>query len=137
MQSPLYRSIVLQHEWTTNVDEVLSFDTDSLLTNIAAAADEMGGQLVSAAAKHIGEICEQTGSVIDATGRDFYDVIIEAAEQMELAFDDDGALKNSILMHPDDAPHTPPTPEQEAKFATIISRKRDEWNAARRRRELP
>jgi hypothetical protein len=137
MQSPLYRGFVLQHEWTTSVDEVLSFDTDSLLTNIATAADEMGGQLVSAAAKHIGEICEQTGNVIDATGRDFYDVLIEAAEQMQLAFDDDGVLQHSILSHPDDAPKTPPTAEQEERLAAIVDRKREEWNAARGRRELP
>jgi hypothetical protein len=136
-QSPLYRGIVLQHEWTTSADEVLSFDTDSLLANIAIAADVMGGQLVSAAAEHIGEICEQTGNVIDATGRDFYDVIIEAAEQMQLSFDDDGVLQHSILLHPDDAPRTPATPEQEEKLKAIVDRKREEWNAARGRRELP
>lgn len=137
MQSPLYRGIHLQHQWTTSADEVLSFDTDSLLTNIANAADVMGGQLVSAAAEHIGEICKQTGNVIDAAGRDFYDVLIEAAEQMQLAFDEDGVLQNSILSHPDDAPKTPPTPEQEERLNAIVDRKREEWNAARGRRELP
>jgi hypothetical protein len=78
LRSPLYRGIHLQHEWTTSVDEILAYDTDSLLGNIAQAADEMGGQLVRAMAEHISAICDQTGNVIDASGSNFYDAIIES-----------------------------------------------------------
>jgi len=140
LASPLYRGIHLQHEWTTSVDEVLSFDVDSLLSNIGAAADEMGGQLVKAMVEHISAICESTGNTVAADGRDFYEVIIETTENMELAFDEDGNLAQQILVHPDmyeKLAQNPPTAEQEARIKAIIDRKRDEWNAARRRRELP
>jgi len=137
LQSPLYRSIHLHHEWTTSVDEILSFDTDSLLTNLHEAADQMGGQLVKAMVEHIGEICEQSGNVIDAQGRGFYEAIIDATEQMELTFDEKGQINQQILMHPDTVPTEPPTADQEARLKAIIDRKREEWNAARGRRELP
>jgi hypothetical protein len=135
--SPLFRGIHLQHEWTTSVDEILSYDTDSLLSNIAEAADEMGAQLVKAMTEHISATCEQTGNVVDASGRSFYDAIIDVAEQMELAFDEDGQLKQLVLAHPNTVPTTPPTPEQEARLKAVIDRKREERNAARSRRELP
>jgi hypothetical protein len=137
LRSPLYRGIRLQHEWTTSVDEILSYDTDSLLGNIAQAADEMGGQLVRAMAEHISAICDQTGNVVDASGRNFYDAIIEVTETMELAFDDEGRIQQQILLHPDSLPKEPPTPDQEARLKAVIDRKREEWNAARSRRELP
>ncbi|MEC4841065.1 hypothetical protein R2360_16595 [Mycobacteroides chelonae] len=135
--SPLYRGIHLQHEWTTSVDEILSYDTDSLLSNIAQTADGMGGQLVRAMAEHISAICERTGNVVDAGGSNFYEAIIEVSEKMELAFDDEGKLKQQILLHPDNLPEEPPTAEQEARLKAVIDRKREEWSAARSRRELP
>lgn len=137
LSSPLYRGIRLQYEWTTSVDEILSYDTDSLLSSIAEAADEMGGQLVRAMVEHISSICEQTGNVVDAGGRSFYDAIIDVCENMELAFDEEGNLRQQVLLHPDNQPKEPPTAEQEARLKAVIDRKREEWNAARRRRELP
>ncbi|WP_029106677.1 hypothetical protein [Mycobacterium sp. URHD0025] len=137
LRSPLYRDIHLQHEWTTSVDEILSYDTDSLLSSIAQAADDMGGQLVRAMAEHISAICDRTGNVVDASGSNFYDAIIEVSENMDLAFDDEGKLRQQILLHPDNLPKEPPTAEQEARLKAVIDRKREEWNAARSRRELP
>lgn len=136
-QSPLYRSIHLQHEWTMSVDEILSFDIDSLITKIALAADEMGGQLVRAMVEHISAICDETGNVIDVGGKNFYDAMIEVCENMEIAFDDDGKPRQQVLLHPDNAPKEPPTADQEARLKAVIDRKREEWNASRNRRDLP
>ena len=140
LSSPLYRGIHLQATWTTSTDEVLNFDVDNLLTNINRMADEMGGQLVKAMIEHISEICESTGNTIDASGRDFYETIIATAETMQLAFDANGKLLTKILASEGqhlELANKLPTADQEARLKVVIDSKREEWNAARRRRELP
>lgn len=138
--SHLYRGIRLQSEWTTSTTEILNFDVEGLLTNINTMADEMGSQLVKAMTEHISEICESTGNVVNAEGRDLYETLIETAENMELTFDADGELQTKLLVSEtlfNQIAVTPPTADQEARLKAVINRKREEWNAARHRRELP
>ncbi|TGD84354.1 hypothetical protein BayCH28_25970 [Mycolicibacterium sp. CH28] len=135
-----FRTIRLTHEWTIDVKEVLNFDVDSFLEDVNNLADEFGGQLVSAMVEHISEVCESRSQTINAEGRDFFEVLIEVAETMELTFDEDGRLQTQLLLHPDTyarISERQPTAEQEMRLRSVIDRKREEWNATRRRCQLP
>lgn len=138
--SLLYRGIRLQSEWVTSIDEVLNFDVDNFLSNVNGMADEMGGQLEKAIFEHISTICKSTGNQVDANGRDFYDTVIATAESMELSFDADGNLLTKIWTDEEQfngLTDKPPTAEQVARLNAVIERKREDWDAARRRRQLP
>ncbi|RBY85959.1 hypothetical protein [Blastococcus sp. TF02A-26] len=83
---------------------------------------------------------EEHGNTIDAGGRDFFDVVAETLETIEMTFDDEGRPNLTIVMHPDQAEKLrdkQPTPEQEARLDAILERRKEEWLASRRRRDLP
>jgi hypothetical protein len=138
--SPLYRPIGISHEWVVSADAVVNFDTDTFLSDLDAMADAFGGQMIRGMFEHIGKLLEGTENSIDGSGRDFFDVIIQSLETIDMSFDDEGRPRLTIVMHPDQADKLrgrAPTPEQEATINEVLDRRREEWLAARRRRELP
>lgn len=86
------------------------------------------------------DVSEEYGNVIEGGGRDFFDVFADALETIDLAFDEQGHPNLTIVMHPDQMDKLrdkEPTPEQEARLNAILERRREEWRASRRRRDLP
>lgn len=138
--SSLYRPMAVQHVWTVSIEDVADFNVDQFLTDLHALADSMGGQVVRGMLEHISAVTEEYGNTIDATGRDFADAFADSLETMDISFDEEARPKLTIVMHPDQAEklrENPPTPEQEARIDAILSRRREEWFASRRRRDLP
>jgi hypothetical protein len=138
--SSLYRPMAVQHVWTVSIEDVVDFNVNQFLTDLHALADSMGGQMVRGMLEHISAVTEEYGNTIDATGRDFADAFADSLETMDISFDDEGQPKLTIVMHPDQVEklrENPPTPEQEARIDAILSRRREEWLASRRRRDLP
>lgn len=138
--SSLYRPMAVQHEWTVSIQEVASFNLDQFLADLFALADSMGGQMVRSMLEHISDVTDEYGNTIDAAGRDFYDVYAETLETIEMTFDDEGRPNLTIVMHPDQVEELrdkQPTPEQEARLDAILERRKEEWLASRRRRNLP
>lgn len=140
LASSLFRSVHITHEWVMSVDEVVEFDVEALLHRMYEAADELGGQLTLAMFQHISDICEENGQVVSAADENFFDAFIDAIEKIDLGFDSDGNPTARIAMNPETlakVSKTPPTPEQVERMKIVIERKREDWLAARRRRELP
>lgn len=138
--SSLYRPMAVRHEWTVSIDDVAAFNLEQFLADLHALADSMGGQMVRGMLEHISAVTDEYGNTIDATGRDFFDVFAETLETIETSFDDEGRPNLTIVMHPDTMEklhNQQPTPEQEARINTILNRKKEEWLASRRRRDLP
>lgn len=138
--SPLYKTMTLSHEWVASVEDVVNFRTDQFLAELYAAADDIGGQMLKGMFDHLSTVLEGTGNSIDAAGRDFFDVFIETLEKIDVPFDEEGKVQLTIVMHPDQLTKMRErhlTPEQEVKINEILSRRREEWIASRRRRELP
>lgn len=138
--SSLYRPMAVRHEWTVSIEDVAAFNVDQFLTDLHALADSMGGQLVSGMLEHISTVSEDYGNVVDATGRDFADAFADSLETMDLSFDGEGRPNLTIVLHPNQAERlreNPPTPEQQARIDAILDRRREEWLASRRRRDLP
>ena len=140
LESPLYREMHATHQWTMNIDEVLDFDIDLFVQRVYNIADDMGGQIVSAILDHIRTICEQNGQVIVIGDNDIFDAYIDAFETMDVDFDEDGQPKIQINTNPAtlaEINKKAATPEQEERLRLVTERKRKDWLAARRRRELP
>lgn len=137
----LYRSFHIQHEWKISPDEILNFDISAYLNQLYDAANNIGGQLIARMFEHISAICTERDQVVNIDERNFYDVLIESTERMELEFDQEGNLTTALAMHPDTyaklAAQPPPTPEQEERMRAVVNQKREEWRASRRRRTLP
>jgi hypothetical protein len=138
--SSLFRPMGLSHTWTLAVDEVIRFDVQEFLAKLFSAADDTGGQMVRGMLEHISDMTTQTGNVIEAGGRDFFDLWADVLETIEMTFDEHGNHNLTLVMHPDQMEKLKdrkPTPEQEARINAILERRREEWRASRRRRDLP
>lgn len=138
--SPLFRPMKYEHGLTVSVDEVLAFDVDSFLAAVHAMADDMGQQMVKGMLEHLSEICDANGQVINAPDGDLYEALLEALETVDFEFNEDGTHNLQVMLHPDTAQKLidlPPTPDQERRAEEILQRRREEWRASRRRRQLP
>jgi hypothetical protein len=138
--SPLYRPMEQSHTWTLDIHDVVDFNTEAFLSDLYGMADNMGSQLVGSVFAHISELLEGTPNSISAEGRDVFDAMIDMLDTIEMNFDDDGNHRLTAMMHPETAAKLQgrvPTQEQQAKIDQIIDRKRGEWIASRRRRQLP
>ncbi|MBM9468406.1 hypothetical protein [Nakamurella leprariae] len=138
--SSLYRPMEVQHVWTVSIEDVVDFNVDQFLTDLHALSDSMGAQMVRGMLEHISAVTEEYGNTVDATGRDFADAFADSLERMDISFDADDRPNVTIVMHPDQVEklrENPPTPEQEARIDAILARRREEWIASRRRRDLP
>lgn len=140
LASPLFRGIEASHELAIDVQDTLDGDVDSFLTIAFDLADAFGSQLMKGMLAHISEVCDESGQTIDAEGRDFFDVMIQTLETIDISFDENGEHNLTMVMHPDTAEKLrdkQPTPEQEARIHQVLERRREEWNASRRRHQLP
>jgi hypothetical protein len=138
--SSLYRPMAIRHEWTVSIEDVAAFNLDQFLADLYALADSMGGQMVRGMLEHISAVSDEYGNTIDAGGRDFADAFSESLETMDISFDEEGKPNLTLVMHPDQVEklrENPPTPEQEARIDAILERRKEEWLASRRRRDLP
>jgi hypothetical protein len=138
--SPLYRPMVISHEWTVSIEDVVGFKVEQFLADLDAMADDTGGQMVRGFLELVSDVSDQYGNTIDGEGRDFFDVYADALETIDMTFDDEGRHNLTLVMHPDQVNKLrdkQPTPEQEARINAVLERRREEWRASRRRRELP
>lgn len=140
LASPFFRGIEASHVVAANFQDAITGEVDPFLAMVFELADAFGSQLTQGMLTHISEICDASGQVIDAEGRDFIDVIIETLETIEMSFNEDGEPNLTVVVHPSTAEklrNKKPTPEQEERIQQILERRREEWNASRRRHDLP
>lgn len=138
--SSLYRPMAIRHEWTVSIEDVAVFNLEQFLADLYALGDSMGGQMVRGMLEHISAVTDEYGNTIEAGGRDFFDVFAETLETIDMTFDDEGRPNLTIVMHPDQMEKLrdkQPTPDQEARLDAILQRRKEEWRASRRRRDLP
>lgn len=138
--SSLYRPTVVSHEWRVSIEDVVAFQADQFLADTYTLADNTGGQIVKAFLELVSDVSEEYGNVIDGSGRDFFDVYADSLETIDMSFDDDGQHNLTVVLRSDQMDNLrgkKPTPEQEARINAILERRREEWRASRRRRDLP
>jgi hypothetical protein len=140
LASPLFWGFEASHVVTADVQDALAGAVDPFLTMVFELADSFGSQLVQGMLAHISDVCDASGQTIDAGGRDIFEVMIETLETIDMSFDENGEPNLTMVVHPDTAAKLwdkTPTPEQEARVQQILERRREEWDASRRRHDLP
>jgi hypothetical protein len=116
---------------------------DALLATIDEAAGHLHDEKTKWVLGNIEQLAEATGNTVDASGRPLFDAVYEMFEKVEMTFEDDGSVSKgfAFVMHPDMVEtmkrfEAEMTPEQRKKLDDLIDRKREEFFARRRRREL-
>jgi hypothetical protein len=113
-----------------------------LYSELDKASEEMAKGIVGLLVQTMDAVTEGTGNQVDAGGQPFsFEVFYAALEKIDFSVDEnDQLVMPSLFVHPNTAAQIealpPPTPEQEAKMAELLERKREEALARRRRRRL-
>lgn len=140
LASPLHRTFETSYAPTMRTQDAVEGSVETYLAGVFEEADLLGTRIVAGMISHVSEVCEANGQSVDTAGRDFFDAFIDSLEKIEVPFDKNGDPDLTVVVSPDTAAKLrgkTPTPEQESRIAAIYERKWQEWNAARRRRELP
>lgn len=134
----LYKGMHFQSEWIVSLDEALDFDLDEFITRLYTMSEKHASQATKNILAHISAVSEEYGQVVEAKGREFFEVICESLEKLEFVFDEEGKHNMTLVLHPDNVKLMESlTPEQRSVIDQIVQRKREEWNAKRRRRNFP
>jgi hypothetical protein len=123
-------------------EDIRACNLDALAEQVDRSADERLAQVMPHFFDVLHRTSDAAGTVVDAVGRPFsFELYLEALGRTELQFDRDGnAVLPSLIIHPTMAEQLrsqpPITPEQQRAMDDLIERKRAEFNARRRYREL-
>ena len=119
-------------------EEIESGDTEVLLEKIDRASDQYVASVMPQIFAAISRSSEAVGTHLDAGGKPFTaDLLAEALERMEIDFDDDGNARLPTL-YVGEGTKLPESDEKgQRKVDDVIARKREQFLAQRRSRQLP
>jgi hypothetical protein len=120
---------------------IITGQLDDVHLIVVEAADQMLRQFMTMFFAQVQEATDRVGNLIDAEG-DPFEGFFSALDRMQLIFDDDGVPRIQMIASPDDEDRIrraldDATPDQMRRLQELLGRKREEFNAARRRRRLP
>jgi hypothetical protein len=120
--------------------DIIEFRLPAIHEGIIEMAEQFVKQTLASFIETITQITDKTGNTVQS--EDPIEGLIMAIEDLEMEFDDDGRPTTQIIVHPDtykkfeEAEQTA-SPELLDKLAKILERKRKEYIASRRSRQLP
>lgn len=124
-----------------HIDAIRETDVEAFITAIYGVAERYAAAMGATFFRTARDITDATGNTIDAGGCPLsWDLVLDAYEGTEIAFDDDGQPTTELVMNPRTATlllTIKKTPEQERRYQEIMQRKKDEWDAQQRPRRLP
>jgi hypothetical protein len=123
------------------IDALIAGDLGELHAEIWSIARQQLEQTMRAYFALIDEVTRQTGNFVDAHG-DAAEGLLGMLEKMDIGFDDDGNPRLQMIASPETAERIRAqmeafTPDQMQRLVAIISSKREQYRASRRRRRLP
>jgi hypothetical protein len=128
-------------DYALHIDAIRDMDTDAFSKAIVAVAEQYVGAMGATLFRTVSEITDATGNTTDAGGRPLsWDLVLDAYETTEIAFDDEGQPTTQLVMNPNTAmllQAIEKTPEQIRRCQDIMQRKKDAWDAQQRSRRLP
>jgi hypothetical protein len=134
--------VQIRTKLTQSPQDIIDGNLEDLLVSLDQAANEYSEQFGKHFYEQLSRITEATGNVVNAAGRPFFDSLYEMYEKIDLQFDEEGRIAQELHLNPADVEKwqkgwAEMTPEQHAKLAALVERKRQEFNARRRNRRLP
>lgn len=132
----------VESKFSINPQEILDGRFDMLYAAMEEAADSGLASLMPQFFKSISDVCDAAGQTINTDGELNHDSIMDALEAVEITFNDDESPRlPTLVMHPTTAEKLrslpPPTKAQNERHEAIIEKKRRDWLARRRTRQLP
>jgi hypothetical protein len=128
---------------TLSWDDIASTNVDALVSTVDEAAGVHHDELSKWIFENLEKLTTATGNTVDGSGKPLFEAIYEMFEKVEMTFEDDGQVSPgfAFVVHPDMVPRLKQmeaemTPEQKKRLDDLIDRKREEFFAGRRRREL-
>ena len=125
--------------------EVIAKGPDAFFEHLQTLADELRAQQVRTMLERVGQAADAVGNVVNAAGRPYGpDVLLEALETIEIAFNEDGTPQMPrMIVSPEIAAYIrahaaewEADPMFRERHARILQRKREEWDDRERHREL-
>ncbi|KAA2262854.1 hypothetical protein F0L68_11545 [Solihabitans fulvus] len=134
-------SVELEVITNVSVPAMINGDLDDLHAAIAETAQQMIEQTMRQYFAVLADATSQAGNTVDA-GDDIVEAYLMVLAKMDIAFDEDGRPDLALYVSPENANRVEAqlaaiTPAQSRRFTEILMRKREEFNASRRRRRLP
>lgn len=122
-------------------DAIVNFDIEVFVSEIDSFVNEMITQFTQSIFSTCDQIIQHTGNEVDAAGRPFsVDLLIEMADKMPTALDDNGEYAMPTLIAPpklaDTLKQQSLTEEDTQKLTAFKKRKVEEYNAQKRHRGL-
>jgi hypothetical protein len=134
--------IEMSAQFTFALEHIRSCDTDELAAQIDSIADQNLSVVMPRLFDLLSRTCGAAGTGTDAGGRPFsFELFLESLEKAEIQFDKEGAPEwPKLIVSPQLAEYIkrmpPPTVQQRKQLADLVERKRTEYNARRRNRNL-
>ena len=127
----------VRSEFSLTASEILEGNPTVLGGKLDEMAEGYVASLMPQVFEAIGAATEAAGTNVNAGGKPFSaDLFIELLEKMEVDFDDSGQIQLQIVIGPDTKIPTP-SEEDQRRIDEVIERKRQEFLAKRRSRQLP
>jgi hypothetical protein len=121
-----------------NIADIESCDDQALIGALDRQAEEYVASIMPQLFAALGRASEAVGTSIDAGGQPLSaEVVAEALELMEIDFDDDGTPRLPSIAVGEGAELPEDTPEGRRIIDDVIARKREQFLAQRRHRQLP
>ncbi|MCP1413676.1 hypothetical protein [Paenarthrobacter sp. A20] len=137
-ETPDVKGTLFRYEWEISVEQPLDFDVEDFLTKLYEMSEAHGAQATKNILDHISAVSEEHGQVVEAGDRPFFEVLSESLEKLDFDFDENGNHGMRLVLHPDNMKLVQGlTEDQRSALDQIVERKRGEWNAKRRRKQLP
>jgi hypothetical protein len=121
---------------------MINGEFDELYSTVDTIAEQHVQQAMERFFQTMNAVTERTGNVVNATGEGWVDSWITSLERTDMTFDENGLPATQTIVHSDMYTQfrgqlATMTPEQQARFAQVMTRKKAQFDASRRRRRLP
>lgn len=127
----------VRSEFSLTASEILRGDPNVLGGKLEEMAEGYVASLMPQVFGAIGAASEAAGTNVRAGGQPFSaDLFIEMLEKMQVEFDDTGQIQLQLVIGPDTTIPIP-SAEDQRRIDEVIERKRKEFLAKRRSRQLP
>jgi hypothetical protein len=134
-------TMLCQMEFSVALSDSVAGNLEGFATSMHAAAESGLQSLMPQIFAAIGQVCAATGNTVNAEGQGLtHEVFLQMLESLDIRFDEQGNHNLTWVMTPalfeELSKLPPPTDEQNKAMEQVLERKKQEFNANKRRRQL-
>jgi hypothetical protein len=136
-----FKTIRSEMSFTLHLSDIVNSNFEALVLNLDDAADQGLKSLMPQLFANLSRVCAATGNVVDGKGQPFsFDRVLDVLDKIQIDFDEAGNPEMPMMVLSPELfakiRMQPPTEVQIKRREEIINRKREEFNARRRTRQI-